>query len=505
MDVRRYLTGEIKRARRKMNLARLLDSGIVFAAAGGIAGMLCELASLIRPFYYANLAAGLCFGAGLLAGIGYGGYRRADMKQAARRLDSFGLKERMLTAYENMDEEGGIARLQREDALLHYKKIRDRIQIPILPDKRHILALVVSIAAVAGMSLIPSPVRDQARLRHQVQEEAKEEQEKLKELLEALDGVDMDSLTEEQRSQLQELVEAMELSREELARTDSWESLASAVERLDYKYRQAAQSIESLAAGMEDPGSASASALADADLVAASALADAATLAKAAANRSGQTMASAQASASVQGEGNDSSSSGQGDGNGSGNGSSDGTGNESGQGQGNGSGSGNDQGDGSGSGNGQGDGSGNGSSQGDGTGNDGGQGDGGGTGNGGQGDGSGNGQGGGSGSGSGQGQGSSTGSGTGNGRGTGSSDQAHDYVSVPNALANDPSLTGDKNGDQDSEHYRQQNGLAWEGDHVDYSSVIGQYTDSAYEGIANGKYPSGMESVIRDYFENLNK
>lgn len=78
-------------------------------------------------------------------------------------------------------------------------------------------------------------------------------------------------------------------------------------------------------------------------------------------------------------------------------------------------------------------------------------------------------------------------------------------MSIPNAVADDPALTGDKNGDQDSDYYRQQNGLAWEGEHVDYNSVIGAYTDSAYEGIAGGRYPSGMENVIRDYFENLNQ
>lgn len=78
-------------------------------------------------------------------------------------------------------------------------------------------------------------------------------------------------------------------------------------------------------------------------------------------------------------------------------------------------------------------------------------------------------------------------------------------MSIPNAVANDPALTGNKNGHQDSDYFRQQNGLAWEGDHVDYNSVIGEYTDSAYEGIANGRYPSGMEPVIRDYFESLNK
>ena len=66
-------------------------------------------------------------------------------------------------------------------------------------------------------------------------------------------------------------------------------------------------------------------------------------------------------------------------------------------------------------------------------------------------------------------------------------------------------MTGDRNGSQDSEYFRQQNGLAWEGEHVDYNSVIGQYTENAYEGIANNRYPIGMESVIRDYFGNLNQ
>ena len=44
----------------------------------------------------------------------------------------------------------------------------------------------------------------------------------------------------------------------------------------------------------------------------------------------------------------------------------------------------------------------------------------------------------------------------------------------------------------------------WKGEHVDLDSVVGDYTKEAYEGIANGKYPAGMEDVIRNYFENLN-
>lgn len=464
MDSKEYLTEQIKKCKQKMNLAKLIDCGILFAAAGGILGMVCELASLIWQFYYVHLAAGLCFGAGLLAGMGYALYRRADMGKAARRLDSFGLKERMITAYEQMGQEHEFARLQRQDAAVYYDRIREQIKIPLRPDTRHVLALVLSLAVVIGLGFLPSPVRDQARLRHQVQEQAKEEQEELEELMDALEGVDMDSLTQEQKAQLQELLDAMKLSREELAKTNSWESLDSALEKLDYKYGQAAQSLASLASQMDNPDGAG--------------ISSAEAMAKALANQSGQQMASSGTPSTGSG----------GDGEGSGGDGSDG---------------GDDSGDGNGSGEGQGDGNGQGGQNGSNSSGQNGSGQGQGSGTG-QGNSNGNGSGNGDGDGSGN-SGSGTGSGSGNGRGTGSSDAAHDYVSIPNAVANDPSLTGNKSGDQDSDYFRQQNGLAWEGQHVDYNSVIGQYTDSAYEGIANGKYPSGMESVIRDYFENLNK
>lgn len=482
METGKYLTDQIRRCKRKMNLAKLIDRGILCAAAGGIPGICCELASLLVPFYHVHLAAALCFGAGLLAGAGYAVYRRADMKQAASRLDSFGLKERMLTAYENLDKEDTFAGLQREDAFTHYEQVRGRIKIPLLPDKRHILALVVSAAAVIGMSFIPSPVRDQAKLRHQVQEQAAEENEELEKLLDALQDVDMESLTEQQKAQLQELVDTMELSREELAKADSWESLFAATGRLDYKYQQAAQSLEQLAGQIESPDMAG--------------LAGAEAFAKAAAAQNNPPTASPGTPSGSAGNGNggEDGDNGSGDGNGDGENN---AGGEDGQGGGNNSGDESSQNGKNGSGdgsaqNGNNNGSGNGSGEDgeNGSGNGNGQGNGNGSGNG-QGNGNGNGQGGGNGS--------------GGGRGTGSSDAAHDYVSIPNATGDDASLTGNKNGAQDSDYYRQQNGLAWEGDHVDYSSVIGEYTDSAYEGIANGKYPSGMESVIRDYFENLNQ
>lgn len=452
MDNRQYLLDQIKKCRRKMNLAKLMDFGILYAAAGGIAGVICELAALFRPFYYADLAAALCFAAGLFAGICHGVLRRADLMQAASRLDSYGLEERMLTACENRDSEDEFAQMQREDALLHYNRVRGQIRIPLLPDKRHILALFAAIFTVTGIHFIPSPVREEAKLRREVQEQAKEDRKELEKLLDALEAVDRESLTQEQREKLQELLDTMELSREEFAGADSWENLSAAAQRLDYKYEQAARSLEELAGQMENPKAAG---IADAEAFA---------KALAQAEENGQQMAAGGTPSGNVGQG-EKEAGGQEENNTAGGGDQggeNGSGEETGQGGENGSGEGTGQGEGNGSGEGTGQGEGNGSGEG-------------------------------------------TGQGKGSGRGTGSSEAVHDYVSIPNAMGDDASLTGNKTGDQDSDYYRQQNGLAWEGDHVDYSSVIGEYTDSAYEGIANGRYPSGMETVIRDYFENLNQ
>lgn len=463
MDIGKYLLDEIKKCRHKMNLAKAIDYGILWAAVGGIAGIFCEAVSLFLPFYHVHQIAALCFPAGFFAGVSYAVYRRADMKKAAGRLDSFGLKERMLTAYENLGKEDGFALLQRQDAFRHYEKIRGEIRISLLPDKRHTLALFIAVIATVGIGAIPSPVRERAELLHQVQEEAETEKEELEELLETLEGVDMESLTEAQKAELQELLETMELSREELAGADSWESLSAATGRLDYKYQQAAWSLEEIAGQLENPAAAG--------LAGAEALAK--TLSKGA-EQNGQQLASGGTASGTPDSG-------------------DGSGGEN-----TGSGDENSGGDDAGS-SGNGSGEENGAGGGNGADGDNGQ-------NGGNSSGDGGSQGGGNGEGEGGfGEDGGSCSGSGGGRGTGSSDTPHDYVSIPGETADDTSLTGNKSGDQDSDYYRQQNGLAWEGDHVDYGSVIGEYTDSAYEGIANGKYPSGMETVIRDYFENLNK
>ena len=101
-------------------------------------------------------------------------------------------------------------------------------------------------------------------------------------------------------------------------------------------------------------------------------------------------------------------------------------------------------------------------------------------------------------------QGGSGDGGSGNGRGTGSSSTAHDYVSIPNDIADSGNLMGNAVDHNASDFFHAQNGLSWEGTHMSHEAVIGSYEQNAYEGIAAGKYPSGMEEVIKEYFSSFN-
>lgn len=93
----------------------------------------------------------------------------------------------------------------------------------------------------------------------------------------------------------------------------------------------------------------------------------------------------------------------------------------------------------------------------------------------------------------------------GSGRGVGSDSIPHDYVSVPNDIADSGNLTGNVANHEASEYFRAQNGLGWEGEHTTYVSVLGSYEQKAYEGIAAGQYPSNMEEVIKEYFSSFNQ
>ena len=456
MDERNYLLQEIRRSRRKLNMAKTLDTCTCVLACAGVAAIVLEAASIWIPFYYVHLCAGIALLVAFLAGLVYSIVKRVGMHEAARRIDTFGLQERVQTAYEQMEDESTFACMQRRDAAekLRGKVEKKEIRIRLLPDKRHLTAAALSLVLACGLAFIPSQARETASQRHAIHQEAKEKQKELSELTDALEKMDTSTLTDEQKAKLSELQEALNRSMQELARADSREALDAAKNKLGFKLEQTSQSLANLASQMSKEQQA--------------AIAQA--LAKAAADAAGKSSGSNGTQSASNGGSNGTPGAGNGS-SGDGNNGSNGNGSNGNNANGEGNGSDGDN-NGNGSGNGSGDGS--------------------------NGDGS-------NGNGSGHGNGNGNGSGNGSGRGTGQGGGTHDYVSVPNAVGNDENLTGNKTGEENGDSYRAQNGLVWEGDHVSLDSVIGDYTKDAYEGISSGRYPSGMEDVIKDYFKNLSE
>ena len=461
MDERKELLQAIRRSRRKLNIAKLIDTCVFCLAYAGVAAIVLEAVSLWIPFYYVHLCVGIVIGIALIVGIIYAVIKCTSMREAAQQIDTFGLKERVQTAYEQMADESPLAGLQRHDAAEQLQKKLDakQIRIRLLPSRRHLAAAFLSLTVAAALAFVPSQARELANTRHAIHQEAKEKQKELSELADAIEKMDTSELTDEQKARLAKLKEALDRSMQELARADSKEALDAAQSKLGFKYEQTSQSLMELADALSKDGKA--------------ALEQIAEMARAAAEANGQSSAQGNSQSGTQSASNGSASGTPGTSNGNTGNTGDGSG-ENGQNSGNSS-----------NGNGS---NGNGSNGNNSDGN-----------NSGSGDGSGNG------SGTGNGSGSGNGNGSGSGRGTGSGGGRHDYVSVPNATGNDDNLTGNKTGNENGDSYRAQNGMVWEGDHVSLDSVISDYTKDAYEGLSSGKYPSGMEDVIKDYFKNLSE
>lgn len=435
----------IQKCQRRLNIAGFLNKLISTLHVGAVIGIFFLALSFVTPLYYAGLYTVLALLFTLIIASVMAYVKRTSMEQAALVMDSFGFDERIVTAYGNLGKEGALVELQRVDAMRQLQAHQDKIRITLLPPWKKMATLAGLFVALIVLALVPSAMKERAKELHSVKEEAREKTEEIEEVMEALEELAKEeALTPEQQAQLQEMMESLEASLSEYQQVTTNEMMRAASEKLEYRYGNMGSQLASLAQNLKN--GAAVSPVTEESMQA---------LAEKMQEMSGSQLA-------MQGTGGQDGDNGNGQGS---QGSQNGQGNQNGSGQ---------DGQGGQNGNGQ-------SSQGGQNGN-------------GQ-----DGQGGQSGD-----QGGSGDGGSGNGRGTGSSSTAHDYVSIPNDIADSGNLMRNAVDHDDSDYFHAQNGLSWEGTHMSHEAVIGSYEQNAYEGIAAGKYPSGMEEVIKEYFSSFN-
>ena len=453
----RAFVKQIQSVQRRMNAASVLHKSVAALCIGAGAGILFQAAALVIPFYYASLYSGLALAVSLLTACAVAFVKRISRKQAALAMDSFGFEERIVTAYECLGQEGMLVRLQREDAMNQLAKHQDRIQISLLPSWKKPVLFVILMAVMSGLALLPSAVKERARELHEVREEAREKTKEIEELSSSLEELVQEELSQEQKNALQEMLGTLEASRTEFEQADSAKLLATASDKLEYKYGTMGRELQEFAGRLRRGAAASAMTAESMQAVA-------------------ERM---QAGASQNGQGSNGSQTGQ-------NASPNGQGSSASQNSQSSNASQNSQGS-NGSPNAQGS---NASQTGQNA-----------SPNGQNANGNQN-QAGQNGQNSNQ---SQHGDHPQDGRGDGHNSTPHDYVSIPNDIAYSGNLTGNAVNHDSSEYFRAQNGLGWEGEHRTYESVIGSYEQKAYEGIAAGRYPSSMEEVIKQYFSSFNQ
>lgn len=445
MDQKTFVKA-IQNCRRRLSLAGFLSRLVSALCIGAIVGILFQVMSFMIPLYYARLYAVVALFLALATAAVVAYVKRTGMEQAALVMDSFGFEERIVTAYGNLEKEGALIELQRADAMRQLLARQDNIRIALLPPWKKTGTLLGLLAVLSVLALLPAEMKDRAEKMHNARQEAKEKVEEIGELVEALEQLAQEELAPEQQALLQEMTEALQISQSEFLQASSDDMVQAATEKLNYRYEDVGSQLAELAQSLQN--GAAVSPVTEASLQA---------LAEKMQGLGGAQFAQGNTGQSGQNGGGQNGQPGS-NGNQGGNGQNGSNGSQSGNGQ-NGS---------------------NGNQGGNGQNDSGGQ-----NGNGGQNGGSGNG-------------------GSGSGRGTGTNSTPHDYVSVPNDIADSGNLTGNAVDHSASEYFRGQNGLSWEGTHISHEAVIGSYEQNAYEGIAAGKYPSGMEEIIKEYFSNFN-
>lgn len=455
---KKELLGFIKKAQKRIFLVNLLELLFWSLIAGLGLGILINGISLFVPLYGAERMAFfvvLLFG---LIALFFGAARFPGKKKTAEYLDAKGLKERVSTALEQLSEDGVIQSLQRQDALKHLRSFSLKEHFPLRKSMARGLWLLGLSGIFLMTALLPSEARTEALLRHELKEKAEVEIQKAEELKKLID-------TEQGLKELLKADAGMELKRQidksiqELSEAADKEELLKAERRLSKKVSQALEG----AAGMKLGSRAEAM------------LSDYIPELRKERQELAQTMqmSAPNGNNAMNGSGQSGQNSGVQDGEGQSGDSQDG-GNQSGEGQ-------------------------NGENQ-DGEGQNG-------EGQDGEGQ---NGQNGNSQNGSGQG-----GTGKGGGYNYGSSqgmeklDKANrgepEQVTIAGrTTGNDENLAGEgKNGSSTYQKGTQSEGFR--GEMVDYGSVLGEYSQAAYDRLESGKIPAGMEAIVKNYFDGLNE
>lgn len=465
MDDNKILLNFIKKARNKIIFLDALGFIKYFLSIGLLMAMILQIYAFITPAMYVNEASIILVILAIPMGTFAVLIRKRSMHEVALLIDSKGFKERIITAFSTLDKEGEFYSRLRQDAIKVIRNVKPDRLFKYKCNYKTAFFNFAIFTIVIIMAITPSKTKEQAKEKEQIQKEISEIKEEIKETLEVLNEVD--GLSQEE---IDAISEELNQLLEEYSMSQNQEELQKASERMSYKTNEITKNIEEKIAtdsSKEELLEALKSQIDNLNEAADS-------------TSSSQTASNSNNSSSS----NESGESGNNENGESGN-------NESGE-------SGNNE-----------NGNGENGENGENRNGESGENENGNSGENGSGE---NGENSGSGKGeeSQNSQQSGSGSGIGAGMNQGSNEGKEDtspgtsnMISVPNSYGDDDNLKGENTGSNNIV----QGGISptWSGNKVNYNNVISNYSEKAYSNIGQNKYPSGVNGLVKDYFDTLNR
>lgn len=239
-----YMDTKIKqfvyRVRARLREQKVIDSLLRITGIGLLLAVLISLISLVVPVFYAEIAAAGVIVLSFVIGVAAGIKKTPTPMEAALTADSKGHKEKISTAFFLAGREDTFSKLQKKDALGIIERFQIQKEFPLHLQAKPVL-IVIGLALIFTISsLIDTPAKEMARLRHDVQKEAREEIAKLEKVEKKIEK----KISE---AESKEIMEQLETAKKELKEADSYEDLKKAEERIVKKMEMASVKTENKA------------------------------------------------------------------------------------------------------------------------------------------------------------------------------------------------------------------------------------------------------------------
>lgn len=200
-SIDRELVRLVRKIRDRLHAASIVNAVTLGVAAALCLGIAVAAASRFIPIYNVYLSVLKLVGAAIAAAFLYSAFRTPKDAYAALKVDSFGLKERTVTALELLGDQSPFAMLEKNDALKHLKNMDYKKRIPLKPSKRYLMVCLVLTMVLAISGFIPNPMAGRAEELHKLKVKIAEQQKKADKLIERVK--DNPKLTEEQKKELE--------------------------------------------------------------------------------------------------------------------------------------------------------------------------------------------------------------------------------------------------------------------------------------------------------------